>query len=92
MNSVSLGWRSLVSVGTGVGIFLVSSLALSQTVTGVNKVGSRCPRNYTAVSANYCSPNRDAQPAIVKMGSSCPSGYEENGDYCLKCKLDSGSR
>ncbi|MDG2992094.1 hypothetical protein L3556_14305 [Candidatus Synechococcus calcipolaris G9] len=92
MKSSSLGWRSPLIMMVGAGILIIGAQALSQTVTGVNKVGSRCPRNYTAVSENYCSPNQGAQPAVIKLGSTCPAGYEENGQYCLKRKLESGTR
>ena len=65
-------------------------LALPATLTAqspVPQIDDKCP-NYTTKSGDYCIPSLrpDGSTAsyIVKSGGSCPYGYFNSGDYCVK--------
>lgn len=48
----------------------------------------QCASGYFS-SGGYCSPMRDAKPALPKApGAQCPSGYYSSGSYCLGSSRD----
>jgi hypothetical protein len=64
---------------------MVLAVILAMATLTLPKDGPRPPGHSS--SGDWCVPQRDAGPAVPRVGGSCPSVWASSGRYCLGPRL-----